>query len=217
MSKIHTIQAYSGKEQALKGQRLVTITFKKEKETGIKPDNQCVSIPKVADSFGAEIYTSWNLVEKHVFEFFEEVQDRLIREKIVMGKKEIPENELGLPACLEYLNALAVSGRLSGEALKEWFKEEVEPFLATVLCEKLGVVNSSPTREQEKIIEATLKRFESWVISMAGTKTLFSVEIIDQIEKCFKLCSSSQLLEKLQAKLVDMRKQHENFAGGLAL
>lgn len=217
VSSFHSINSYSGKESALSGQRLVTVTFKTDKETGIKPESKCVSVPLVADSFGQEILDNWNLVEKHIHGFFADVQDKIIREAVTEGKTQVHENEIGLFSCLDFLSSVSSGGRLSKEILSNWFSEEVEPVLATVLCEKLGVQNSAPDSRQEKIITQTLKRFEQWIISLSGTKTLFGNDTILQLEKCFSLVSSSPLLDKLTGKLEEMKKQNSLLSEGLAL
>lgn len=217
VSSFHSIQSYSGKESALSGQRLITVTFKTDKETGIKPESKCVSVPLVADSFGTEIIDNWELVQKHVYGFFADIQDKIVRESVIDGKDQVHENEIGLFSCLDYLNQVSSGGRLSKEVLSNWFSEEVEPVLATVLCEKLGVVNSSPTVQQEKVLTQTLKRFEQWICSLAGTKTLFGNDTILQLEKCFSLVGSSPLLDKLNAKLIEMKKQNSMLSDGLAL
>lgn len=217
VSSFHSLQSYSGSEKPLSGQRLVTVTFKTDKETGIKPESKCVSIPPVSDSFGQEITNNWSLVEKHIYGFFADVQDKIIRESVIEGKTQIHSQEIGLFSCLDFLNSVSSGGRLSKEILSSFFSEEVEPILATVLCEKLGVVNSSPTPQQEKVLSSTLKRFESWICSLAGTKTLFGDDTILQLEKCFSLVSSSPLLDKLKAKLVEMKKQNSLLSDGLAL
>lgn len=217
VSSFHSIQSYSGKESALSGQRLVTVTFKTDKETGIKPESKCVSVPLVSESFSAEILENWSLVEKHIYRFFEDIQDKIVREAVIEEKSQIHGNEIGLFSCLDFLNSVSSGGRLSKEILANFFAEEVEPVLATVLCEKLGVVNSSPSPQQEKVLSATLKRFEQWIVSLSGTKTLFGNDTILQLEKCFSLVSSSPLLDKLSAKLVEMKKQNSLLSDGLAL
>lgn len=216
VSSFHQFRAYTGKESALAEQRLVKVTFKTDKETGVKPDSKCVSVPQVS-TFAAEIIDNWSLVEKHIFSFFEGVQNSIVRTKVEAGASGVTDNDIGLFACLAHLEQEQVSGRLSKAVLTEWFEDEVEPTLTMVLAEKLGVVNNAPTAQQTKVIETTVKRFEGWITAMAGAKTLLPQNAIDQVRKVLDLMSADSIAEKLQAKLKFMEEQNSLFDDGLAL
>jgi len=217
VSNFHSITSYSGSEKPLSGQRLVPVTFKTDKVTGIKPESKCVSIPFAYDSFGSQLLDNWKRIEKHVLSLFEETQNKIIREAVTENKTQIHSEEIGFFACLDLLEQENSGGRLSKELLSTWFSDEVEPVLATVLCEKLGVVNDSPNREQEKKLEVTLNLFKERILSLAGTKTLFGDDIIAQLKKCFSLVSSSPLKEKLEGKLEEMKRQNSLMNDGLIL
>lgn len=216
VSSFHGFKSYSGIEKPLAEQRLVKVTFKTDKETGVKPESKCVSVPQVS-SFATDILDNWNLVEKHIFGFFEGVQNQIVREKVEAGSSGVSDNDIGLFACLSFLEQEQVSGRLSKVVLAEFFEEELEPVLTVTLGEKLGVVNNAPSAQQAKVIETTLKRFEGWIVSLSSPKTLLGEAAIVQVRKCLSLVSSNPIAEKLLAKVAAMEEQNKLLDDGLVL
>lgn len=210
VSNFHVFNSYSGSEVALSGQRLVKVTFKTDKETGIKPESKCVSIPNSSE-LSAEILDNWNLVERHVLGYFEEIQNKIIREKVEAGNSGVTSQEIGFFSLLGYLDEEKTSGRLSKQLLSFWFEDEIEPALSVALGNKLGIQNNSPTPAQEKTLTLTINRFKSWIESLAGAKTLLASQVLEQLRKLLSLeaISDSPLKEKILARISFMEEQNK--------
>lgn len=210
VSPVHTFAPYTGKETALTGQRLVKITFKTDKETGIKPESKCVSVPPAAELLERDLLDNWEVARPVVMAYFETVQDSIVRGLVTEGRTDVRSDELGLWACLAAAQAESSGGRLSKELLTGWFEGTAWPALKEALFSKLGVVNNAPTLQQSKVLEVTAKRFLSWVTAMASPKTLLTIEAIEQVTKLVGLIEGQDAVaEKITARLTAMLKAHE--------
>lgn len=171
ISNTHSVQSYVvGKTKPLDGQRLSKITYKTDKSTGIKPDSKCVSIP----------VTKWEEVEPHISslkgEFLTVVhkaQDAIVRNKVEAGAKEITSEAIALPAVISYL--LEESGRLTGEVIREWFKDTLSDTLLVTFASKLGIAeDAAPTKEQEEKLAKIIKGYEDSFAKLASGAATFN-------------------------------------------
>lgn len=175
ISSTHSVQPYvasgAGKTVPLTGQRLAKVTYKVNKETGIKPDSKAVSIPVI----------SWNEVQPHIntlsagiLAAVHTAQDKMIREQIEAGKTEISGESIKLDAVIEYMIAES-NGRITGEVIRDWFSDTLKEPLMLAFASKLGIAdNASPTAAQEKKLEQVLKGYEDSFAKLASGAATFN-------------------------------------------
>jgi len=77
---------------------------------------------------------------------------------------------LSLDKIIESLEAASVSSRLNKETIEAWFKAEIEPMLAELFADKMGITEASPETELEKL-ELVLNAYLLKFSSLAGGKT----------------------------------------------
>ena len=171
VSTTHSVVSYvPGKTKALDGQRLAKMTYKTDKETGIKPDSKAVSIPVI----------KWDSVAPHLAalqgEFLAVVhraQDGLIRGLVEAGKSEVTDEAINISAVVAYM--LEDGGRLTGDTIREWFKESLAEPLMLTFASKLGISeDSTPTTEQENKLAAILKGYEDSFAKLASGAASFN-------------------------------------------
>jgi len=167
----HAVVPYvSGKTKALEGQRLSKITYKVDKETGIKPDSKAVSLPVI----------SWPQVEPHIQalsgEFLAVVhgaQDKLVRKLVEEGAKEIREEQCNLAATIQFM--LEETKRIDGDTIRAWFSDSLKEPLLITFASKLGIPeDAAPSKEQEEKLAKILKGYEDSFAKLASGAAQFN-------------------------------------------
>ena len=214
ISSTHSVQAYhatgSNKTAPLTGQRLAKVTYKVNKDTGVKPDSKCVSIPVL----------SWNEVQPHVSTLsgvilaaVHTAQDKLIREAVENGKTEVSGESIRLEAVIEAMIAES-TGRITGEVIRGWFKDSLQEPLMIAFASKLGIPeDSSPTPAQEKKLEQVLKGYEDSFSKLASGAATFTQLQKDNMLKALDLVagdgSDDPLVDRFIARLSKEAKSEE--------
>jgi len=202
ISNTHSVQAYViGKSKPLEGQRLAKVTYKTDKETGIKPESKCVSIPVLG----------WSEVEPHLSalkgEFLAVVhkaQDAIIRNAVESGKSEIVQEDISIQAVIAHL--LTESGRLSGDTIREWFKDSLRDPLLVAFASKLGIPDdAAPTAAQEEKLSKILRGYEDSFAKLASPNAAFNQLQRDNMLKALEFVDSddalaSRFVERLNKK-----------------
>ena len=187
VSQFHNTELYvAGKSKALDGQRLSKHSWKTDKESGVKPESKCVSIPQIQKSV-------LNLagMEVHLIAYLETVQDQIIKQKIVEGKTQIHDDEICATAIVEFLEAESQGTRFTKADAEKWFSEVVEDNLALILADKLGV-SEVPTENESKQIYAIVGEFKSKISGLAGGKTSYSPAVAQKLEKALDLVEDKE-------------------------
>lgn len=189
----NTVVPYiSGKTKALQGQRLAVVTYKTDKETGIKKDSKAVSVPQISDD---AIIDNLPSLVGHIRSMLAKTQDAIIRERLDSGVNvaHITNEEISIAACIEYLENSNESGRLTKESVGAWFDSTIADNLTVVLADKLGV-SDTPTFEEQSKIDLIVAGFKDRISSLAGGKTVFPVKEAESIKKALNLAPNDDAL-----------------------
>ncbi len=208
MSQFHNTEVYTaGKSKPLDGQRLSKHSWKTDKETGIKPESKCVSIPKLQSDV-----LNLAAIKPHLLAYLETVQDAMIKELIVAGKSEIHDDQISTTAIVEYLEAETQGTRFTKADAEKWFTEVIEDTLALTLASKLGV-SEVPTEVESKQIFAIVGEFKGKITGLAGGKTSYSGKVAANLQKALDLVEDKEdpiyvrftkRLEKMQETEMDL-------------
>lgn len=189
--QIHDVATYNPKtSKPLDGQRLAVITWKTDRVSGIKPDSQCVSIPRLQDS-PAELDSLLLAVRPWIIRQIEQVQNNLIRDQLPTSQvsQESISFEKIKAAILELGSRSAAS--YSDDEIKEFFAEELHPSLTIAFASKMGISSSEvPTAAQETKILQLSAAFRDSFVSLAKTKIPPVPAKLEQLEKALSLLPS---------------------------
>jgi hypothetical protein len=171
ISNTHTVTSYqSGKTKPLDGQRLAKVTYKTDKATGVKPDSKAVSIPVIG---WAEVEPFLNALKGEFVDVVHKAQDALVRRKVEAGSDSIHDDDIAMSAVVSYL--VEESGRMTGELIREWYKESLSDSLMIAFASKLGIPeDAAPSAEQASKLEKILKGYEDSFAKLASGKASFN-------------------------------------------
>jgi hypothetical protein len=202
ISAVHKVEPYtSGKSIALSGQRLAVAKFKTDKDTGVKPENKCASIPAVTD---AEIQQHLSKLLPAFGRLIDETQDKIFRELVIDGAGEVHTEQVSIEACIQFLNAEATGNRLSKEFLESWFDSTLEDVLTVAVAEKMGV-GEIPTETEVSKINATISVYRKMIAGLSSTKTVYADEVRASIKKALALVSDDKLAQRLETRIDEMK------------
>lgn len=183
------------------GNRLSVINYKVRGEANKKPA-QCVEIPKIS---GKEVMDSMDILEEHIVEWLESIQDKIIRAKIDSLEVDIPESCIKISGIVEYLESESTGARLTKVALNDWFDSELSDKLTVRLAEKLGISDTPSEVEVEKI-DRLLVEYKNKIASLAGGKTSYTPKIAKSLLQALELGDIDDGIGcKLYGRLVKMR------------
>lgn len=214
ISNRHVFVTYeSGKTKAFTGQRLASFSWKTctDKDSlwfGMKKGSKAVSIPHIAD---AEITNNIAMLLPHFRNYLEGVQDKIIRAKLEQNHDsvDIGENEINIQAIYEYLeDSDSSGGRLTKEAVGNWFVEQIQDHLMLALAAKLGC-SDTPTKQESDHIEKICGDFKGKISALAGGKTHYESKLCDALIKCLSLNSEDMLSQRFIARLEKMKEQEQ--------
>ncbi len=195
IAETHTVVEYiSGVTKPLSGQRLSTHSWKTVKSdngTEYKRPSVCVSLPRVE---AKEVVENVGLLSGVIVSYLEEVQNKMVREKLnetAHGEYvHVTEDSVSIAAMVEYLESSNESGRITKEAVVEWFDASIEEALMLQLSEKLGC-SDIPTDAESAKIEAIVSEFRTKISGLAGGKTSYPIQIAKQLKKAVELVESN--------------------------
>lgn len=202
----HSVVSYeAGKTKAFAGQRLAKVTYKTDKETGVKKDSKAVSLPLVAVE---EISSNLVALTPYIAEYLQGVQDKIVRERIDGGASSISAADVSVEGIIAHLEledtGSGTGGRLTKEIVGAWFDSEVSDSLALVLAEKLGV-SSVPTDAESAQILRVVDTFREKVAALAGGKTSYPAALASSIKKCIDLApAGDSIAVRFNARLDKM-------------
>ena len=200
----HLVTAFdSAKSQALTGQRLAKIRYKTTAKQAAKFPSVCVSVPPLAD---AEIMENLPALKVHIRAMLEAAQDGVIRSlyEVSEGRlSSVQDQDISVVACIGYLNAESEGGRLTKETIDAWFDASLGEYVTALIVEKLGY-GEDLTPEQEHTVSRHVKGYKDMYSALAGGKTIYQPNQIASLRRVLGLVDSSEVGEKLDARLVGM-------------
>ena len=123
ISNRHQFAILDKNSKAMSGQRLARVIAKKTEGVNHPnlPESLCISIPFIDRT---EVESNIAALIPHLIDLLADTQNALIKEiRIESGANEIADDEIGIAACLKYLEASSKGGRITSEYLTEWMKE----------------------------------------------------------------------------------------------
>lgn len=193
---IHSVVPYisvgSSRTKASAGQRLSTVTYKVDKATGTKPESKAVSIPALVWSDVSEHITA---LQSAIMNLVQKEQDSIVRNLVEAGTKEVSDSDISMVAILESFAQSATSGRLTGDAIREWFTESLRDGLLLAFASKLGIPeDSAGTSEQQNKLSKILKGYEDSFAKLASGAASFTPVQKDQLIKALSFAPTDDFL-----------------------
>lgn len=213
VSTRHNVLPFTaGKSEALTGQRLAKIGYKKTKENPNPAQSICVSVPRITDQeITGEIQKLFPIIR----DALESLQDQVIRslyesrECSIDRFSSVSDEEISINACVAFAESARNGGRITKEYLENWFKNELSDSLTIAIAERLGTEDT----EDVRIVQA-LNGYRDLFSSLSGNKTILGAGQIDQLEKIIGLCNAgdSETGTWAQKRLADMSAKNANLS-----
>ncbi len=238
ISDFHTVEIYTGKNKPSDDtQRLCVITFKTEKKKATKeftdesgkkianpdydpnykkPEARCVSIPKL------KIHVTPSEISDAMQTAFEDLQDALIR-KLIIEKLEKNEtilnfhnDQIGFTAIAAYAAEVAASGKLTKEAIHDWFDNDVADALTLAIANVMKM-GDKPKPEEEKRLAEAVTLYRTTFGSFAAPKAGLSKGTALQMQKALNVCSEkeSRVFRVIDQKIKDALEEKDPVLMGL--
>lgn len=188
VSTRHNVLPFTaGKSEALTGQRLAKIGYKKTKENPNPAMSICASVPRLSNE---QIKENIESLIPIIRDALESLQDGVIRslyesrECSIEKFSSISDDEISIASCVAFSESVRNGGRITKEYLEQWFVKEMQDSLTVAIAEKLGTEDI----EDVRIIQA-LNGYRELFSSLSGNKTLLGSGQIGQLEKVMNLCN----------------------------
>lgn len=209
VSNVHDFRAYTGSEQALTGQRLVTVTFKTPKDAPanfVKPANVCISIPVIA------VQVNPVELQAAMQESLEGLQDALIRNMYVQSldaKKpltQLTDAAIGYAAIKAFAEEEAISKRLTKDSIAAFFDSAISGDLMLALANAMKLPNEM-SKEQSAKLDAAVNQYRELVVSLASPRASIAPKIAEQMEKAIVLAPEGDRMRGLLLNKLETFKQ----------
>lgn len=202
----------SGKTGTRAGHRASVVNFKTDKVTKVKRKSMYAELPVVTtDMVKSQISTLAEAVKV----WCEEVQDSIVRAAVVAGAGAVTAEDVSIEAIAAYMREQMVSGRLTGEAVENWYAENMEASLFLVLSEHTGI-NEHSSVEMQKQLGAIAEVYKKGIVALASGRTKHDKETAIRLLRAFERCglvdSSSgedDICNKLVSRLRVMSQAEE--------
>lgn len=210
ISNRHTVVPFvAGKTAPLTGQRLAKVGYKTTKKQKAKFANVAVSVPMIdkdAKEFNDAIGTG--KFDNIIIAALQDAQDGIIRslyESADGSLQSVSDDEIGIDACLAFIEAEQTGGRLTKEMIAEWFDETLADNLTVTVADKLKFMGDDLTEEQQKTVAKHVQIYKDVLASLAGGKTLLQPTQIKGCKTALSLdLGESEIGKKLMARLIAM-------------
>lgn len=202
----------SGSSFPMAGQRLAKIGYKSTKANPAKFPSVCASIPPLEN-----LPENLQDFAPHILGWLMEKQDSVIRglyEASNGTRQSVGDDEIGYSAILNYLNAESISGRLTKDAIEQWFKLECEGIVMYTAAVKKGFCSADDSNPkfseiQKGVLQNTVNAYKDLFSGLAGGATKYAENVQDSLLRVLSVCPESAMVEKLTARLEGMKEQKD--------
>jgi hypothetical protein len=207
ISNRHTVVPFvSGETQAMAGQRLLKIGYKgrAQKDGTTKKarfNSVAASVPQIDP---AQIQEHMQRLIPHIGTMLENVQDSVARSLYessggLLG--ELGDDDISIPACLNFLEAEANGSRLTAERIKEWFVSELQDNLSVWSAEKFGFTD--PNAAQMETVNQQVNAYCAVFASLSGKNLSMEKSKIAKLRNALSLCADdgSEIAQKISTRL----------------
>ena len=203
----HLVTGFDAKKsQALTGQRLAKCRYKTTEKQAAKFPSVCVSVPFFTEDQIDNTPTIARLLP-HIRAMLENAQDGVIRslyESADGALSAVSDTDISIDACIGFLEAEATGGRLTKEFIEAWFKSDVAEIVQAAFAEKWSWTGDlSP--EQAAKLEQVSNGHKGMFSALAGGKTVYNIGQCNGLLKVLDLVDSSEVADKLKARLINLR------------
>lgn len=218
-SAAHSVVSYDPKTtKAFSGQRLSkvqykTVSNKDDPMYGIKRPSMCVSLPLIPVE---RVVQNISLLAPHVVVMLHGIQDKMVKEMIEGGMKNITNESISIASILEWLEVNNESGRITKESVAAWFDESISGNLAVVLADKMGIGADgvTPSDSESAHIMKAVEAFKDKISSLAGGKTSFEPKVAESLKKALSLAEEGDIMKarfvaRLDKMIEDAKKGEE--------
>jgi hypothetical protein len=175
--------------------RLSVVRWKATKEQPKARSAMYVSVPKLELTIQPEV------LKAAMQQAFEDLQDNYIRARIeadlevspTSQPKSFDTSDLEADAVASWAAETAVSGKLSKDAITNWFNEDLKASLEETFA-------SLPNMDDEKLTKA-LAQYQEAITKLASPQASMPVKIAEQMSKAISLAPESKIKSQLGRKL----------------
>lgn len=205
ISNTHNISPYiSGTTKPFTGQRLATVTYKVNKETKLKPDSVCASIPQIQKE---EVQDYIHRFMPHIIKLAEKAQDGIIRAIHESGASVVQSSAISMESILEYMEQESTGGRLTKVQVSEWFTNAIEEDLGVALAMRLGI-SDVPSDEEEERITKMVEQFKEGISALTSGATKYAPDMCVQLKKALAFAPQDDAIaQKFIARLDTMQNK----------
>lgn len=203
VSNTHDVIAYvSGTTKALSGQRLAKVTYKKDKETGIKKESRAVSIPAIATN---DIQENLAVLLPAIRSFLESQQDAIVRKLVDSGASVVQDSDISMAAIASFAEEENTGARLTKESIGAWFDTGIADTLRVAFADRLGLSNT-PTADEMFRVETAVATYKDKFAAMAGGKTSYIPEVAEKLAKALEFAADDdEIAVKFRTRLEKMK------------
>jgi predicted transcriptional regulator len=176
------------------GTRIVKCLYQLNKATGTKAgDNSFVRIP------------TKHLTEAIIVERVTELSPYILA--YLQGSLSVYTEYLSVDKLIAGLEASEAGARLTKEKVEAWFIESMEDNLKLLICDKMNIVDSI-TSEQEQKIQLMVNAYKLKFVSLANPKTVLVVADRDAMINVITKCEAQDSLlgARFIAKITGMKE-----------
>lgn len=208
ISNRHSIQKFiSGKSTAMQGQRLAKIGYKGKDKFS---ESMFASVPVLQAALQEEIIENPSKFFGILQEVMEKAQDDVIKslwESSGAQLQSVSDEDISIETCLAFLESSIGGGRLTKEALKDWFSSDMEVNLGVVIAEKLG-----KDLEDTKVIQV-LAGYKGMFMECAAPKISLKEAQIKALKEALTFSASDDgITRKLLSRFEALEKEAEKEA-----
>ena len=211
VSTSHNVVAFvSGKSEALTGQRLTVAKYKSTAKTPAKHPNVCASIPVLE----LTLESIPQALVPHINTWLQEQQDNVFKsvyESHGGTLTSVNDSELGVDSIIGYLSAVSVSGRLTKEAIEQWYTSECKHVIVFNAAVKQGFIGAdfdgeelTVTEAQQAQLDKISNAYRDLFSGLAGGTTKYAPSVQDSLNKMLSQCADSPMVERLVGRLESM-------------
>ena len=212
LSTAHNVTKYDAKlSQAFTNQRLAKVKYKSTTKSPAKYPSVCASVPMITTDSITEHSAK---LAPHIRAMLENAQDGIIRSLYEAndGKlTSITDQDISILACIEHLEAEAQGTRLTKEIIEEWFDADAVEILTAAFVDKWNW-EGDISFEQQKKLDQVVSGHKAMFAALAGGKTGYNLLQCKGLLKVLELIDTSELSERLKARLEAMSNKPVDLA-----
>lgn len=200
----------AGKSQALTGQRLCKVGYKETKKTKKVADSVCVSVPVITEE--QIVDAPITALIPHIRGMLEKAQDGIVRamyESSEFKLTAVSDADLSIAKCIDWLEQEETGGRLTVEAIKEWFKQSM--LVNVQAFAELKLTGKFAGDELSVKVKQVCNQYEGMFTAISGGKTQYTNAQIDFLEGALGMLEDGEdeMAEKLIGRMSKMREKNE--------